>query len=89
MTDLANLERDLLAQVEAAPDEAAVEQLRVTALGKKGSVSELLKTLGRMSPDERRVQSPLINGLRDAVSGAIASFSCSCSSDRNAPAIGA
>ena len=71
MTELATLERDLLAQVDAAADEAALEGLRVAALGKKGSVSELLKTLGRMSPDERRVQGPLINGLRDAVQGAI------------------
>jgi phenylalanyl-tRNA synthetase alpha chain len=41
-------------------------------LGKKGSISEKLKTLGAMSPDERKVQGPLINGLRDAVSNAIA-----------------
>ena len=50
MTDLNQLERDLLAQVEAAGDEAALESVRVSALGKKGSVSELLKTLGAMSP---------------------------------------
>ena len=71
MTDLPTLERDLLAEVEATPDEAALESLRVAALGKKGSVSELLKTLGRMTPDERRVQGPLINGLRDTVAAAI------------------
>ena len=71
MTDLATLQRDLLAQVESTADEAALEQLRVSALGKKGSVSDLLKTLGSMSPDERRVQGPLINGLRDAVAAAI------------------
>jgi phenylalanyl-tRNA synthetase alpha chain len=71
MTDLAALEHELIAQVDSAPDEATLEQVRVAALGKKGSVSELLKTLGRMSPDERKVQGPLINGIRDAVSGAI------------------
>ncbi|MDB5557941.1 MAG: phenylalanine--tRNA ligase subunit alpha [Enterovirga sp.] len=73
MTDLATLERDLLAQVDAAPDEAALETLRIEALGKKGSISELLKTLGRMTPEERRTQGPLINGLRDTVQGAILS----------------
>ncbi|MDB5589862.1 phenylalanine--tRNA ligase subunit alpha [Enterovirga sp.] len=72
MTDLLTLERDLLAQVSATPDEAGLESLRVATLGKKGSVSELLKTLGRMSADERRIQGPLINGLRDAVQAAIA-----------------
>ena len=72
MTDLNQLERDLLAQVEAAGDEAALEAVRVSALGKKGSVSELLKTLGAMTPEERKERGPLINGLRDKVQGAIA-----------------
>ena len=71
MTDLSTLERDLLGQVGAAPDEAALEALRVAALGKKGTISELLKTLGSMTPDERREKGPLINGLRDSVQGAI------------------
>ncbi len=73
MTDLQTLERDLLAQVDAASDETALESLRVAALGKKGSISELLKTLGRMTPEERKEKGPLINGLRDAVQGAILS----------------
>jgi phenylalanyl-tRNA synthetase alpha chain len=72
MSDIQSLERDLLGAIDAARDEAALEQVRVSALGKKGSVSELLKTLGAMSPDERKTQGPLINGLRDRVSEAIA-----------------
>jgi phenylalanyl-tRNA synthetase alpha chain len=71
MTDLNQLERDLLTQVEAAGDEAALETVRVSALGKKGSVSELLKTLGAMTPEERKERGPLINGLRDKVQIAI------------------
>jgi phenylalanyl-tRNA synthetase alpha chain len=71
MTDLNQLERDLLAQVDAAGDEAALESVRVSALGKKGSVSELLKTLGSMTPEERKERGPLINGLRDQVQSAI------------------
>jgi phenylalanyl-tRNA synthetase alpha chain len=72
MTDLSTLERALLGQVEAASDEAALEAVRVSALGKKGTVSDLLKTLGGMTPDERREKGPLINGLRDKIQGAIA-----------------
>src|ERR671913_2582099 len=72
MTDLNQLERDLLAQVEAAGDEAALESVRVSALGKKGAVSELLKTLGSMTPEERKQNGRLINGFRDRVQGAIA-----------------
>jgi phenylalanyl-tRNA synthetase alpha chain len=72
MSDVQTLERDLLAEIERAQDEAALEQIRVAALGKKGSISELLKTLGSMSPDERKTNGPLFNGLRDKVSTAIA-----------------
>jgi phenylalanyl-tRNA synthetase alpha chain len=72
MTDLATLQSVLLADVEAAPDEAALEAVRISALGKKGAVSELLKGLGAMTPDERREKGPAINGLKDALAGAIA-----------------
>ncbi|WP_375462298.1 phenylalanine--tRNA ligase subunit alpha, partial [uncultured Enterovirga sp.] len=65
------LEEDLRQQIEAASDAAELEAVRVAALGKKGSVSELLKTLGRMSPEERRVQGPLVNSLRDSIQAAL------------------
>jgi phenylalanyl-tRNA synthetase alpha chain len=71
MTDLDTLEGDLLRQVADAADEAALDAVRVAALGKKGSVSELLKTLGAMTPDARKARGPLINGLRDRVQGAL------------------
>jgi phenylalanyl-tRNA synthetase alpha chain len=73
MADLGTLERDLLTRVERAADEAALEAVRVSALGKKGSVSDLLKTLGAMTPEERKEKGPLINGLRDKVQAAITS----------------
>jgi phenylalanyl-tRNA synthetase alpha chain len=72
MTEIASLQSDILGQIAAASDEAALESVRVAALGKKGSVSELLKSLGGMSPEERKLQGPLLNGLRDAVADAIA-----------------
>ncbi|MCO4053763.1 MAG: phenylalanine--tRNA ligase subunit alpha [Bosea sp.] len=72
MTDINTLERDTLAAIAAAADEAALEQVRIAALGKSGSISGLLKTLGAMTPDERKEKGPLINGLRDAVSAALA-----------------
>jgi len=72
MTDLNTLKTDLIAQVEAAPDAAALEAIRIAALGKSGQISELLKSLGKMSPEERREQGPLINGLRDAVASRLA-----------------
>ena len=45
MSDLKTLEATLMAEIEAAGDEAAIEAVRVAALGKKGSISERLKTL--------------------------------------------
>ena len=72
MTDLSQLESDLTAEIAAVADLAALETIRVAALGKQGSVSALLKTLGAMTPEERRDRGPLINGLRDRVAAAIA-----------------
>ena len=72
MTDIAQLEKHLLAAVASAKDEAALEAVRISALGKNGSVSALLKTLGTMTPDERRLQGPIINVLKDRVTAAIA-----------------
>jgi phenylalanyl-tRNA synthetase alpha chain len=71
MSDIAQLEQQILADVSGAADEAALEAVRVAALGKSGSVSARLKTLGAMTPDERRQQGPLINGLKDRVTAAI------------------
>src|SRR5262245_27571868 len=72
MADIAQMEQDLLAAVASAKDEAALEAVRVAALGKSGSVSALLKTLGSMTPEERKIQAPAINGLKDRLTSAIA-----------------
>jgi phenylalanyl-tRNA synthetase alpha chain len=72
MTELANLETETLAAIAAAEALDALESVRIAALGKQGSVSALLKTLGAMSPEERQEKGPLINGLRQAVTDAIA-----------------
>src|SRR6202163_2116588 len=71
MTDLAKLESEILSQVAAASDETALEAVRVAALGKKGSISALLATLGKMSPDERKTKGAAINLARDKVSHAL------------------
>ncbi|RUW06561.1 phenylalanine--tRNA ligase subunit alpha, partial [Mesorhizobium sp. M1A.F.Ca.IN.022.05.2.1] len=60
-----------MADIAAAADEQAIEAVRVSALGKKGSVSEMLKTLGAMSAEERQVKGPAINGLKNRVTEAL------------------
>jgi phenylalanyl-tRNA synthetase alpha chain len=72
MADPTTLEQDILGAIAAASDEAGLEAVRVGALGKKGSVSELLKTLGGMTPDERKERGARINSLKDRVTDAIA-----------------
>jgi phenylalanyl-tRNA synthetase alpha chain len=69
--DLEALERDVLARVTAANDEASLEALRVEALGKQGAISALMKNLGAMSPDERKTFGAGLNILKDKVTEAI------------------
>jgi len=71
MTDLNQLELDLINAIGAAETAAAVEDLRVAALGKSGTISGLLKGMGAMSPEERREKGPALNGLRDRVQAAL------------------
>jgi phenylalanyl-tRNA synthetase alpha chain len=71
MDDLVQLESVLAAQIESANDEAAIEAVRIAALGKKGSISEKLKSLGSMSPEERQFQGPAINGLKNRIAEAL------------------
>jgi phenylalanyl-tRNA synthetase alpha chain len=72
MTDIAALQTETLSAIAAAESLDALEAVRIATLGKQGSVSALLKTLGAMTPQERQAQGPAINGLRQAVSDAIA-----------------
>jgi phenylalanyl-tRNA synthetase alpha chain len=67
MSDLAKLESEILSAVAAAADEPALEAVRVGALGKKGSISALLATLGKMSPEHRKTEGAAINAAKDTV----------------------
>ena len=61
------LRQDLSAAIGTAVDLAALEAVRISALGKKGSVSALLATLGSMAPDERKSAGAAINNLKTEV----------------------
>ena len=71
MSDLKTLEATLMAEIAAARDEAAIEAVRVAALGKKGSISERMKTLGAMGPQERQTMGPALNGLKNRIADAL------------------
>ena len=60
-----------LARIADAADLDALEKLRVELLGKQGSISGLLKTLGGMSPEERQTVGPQIQALREGATNAL------------------
>ncbi len=71
MSEMEAIQAKLVSEIEAAADAAAVEALRVSALGKAGSITALLKTLGGMTPEERQAQGPRIHALRETVTAAL------------------
>lgn len=64
---ISSLREDIAGRISEAADLAALEDIRVSTLGKKGSVSQLMKGLGGMSPEERKVMGPALNGLKNDV----------------------
>lgn len=64
MLELENIASEAAAAIEAAPDLAALEQLRVDLLGKKGRLTDLLKGLGALSADERPAAGAKINEVK-------------------------
>jgi phenylalanyl-tRNA synthetase alpha chain len=67
-----DLRQKYLSAVAAASDEAALEDLRVASLGKKGEISLKMRELGGMSPEERQTAGPALNALKDEIGAAIA-----------------
>ncbi|WP_439154339.1 tRNA ligase subunit PheS family protein, partial [Yoonia sp.] len=68
MDDLKAKYLDLIGK---AADEAAIEDLRVQAVGKKGEISLQMRELGKMSPEERQVAGPALNALKDEINSAL------------------
>ena len=70
--DYASTGQEALARIAGAEDLDGVEKLRLEFLGKQGSISALLKTLGAMSPEQRQAEGPQIHALRETVTAALA-----------------
>ena len=71
MDNLESLKSDITDQVAAAADLDALDQARIAALGKKGRVTELMKGLGNLSPDERKQAGQVLNALKSQINAAI------------------
>ena len=69
--NLSAILQEALAAVAAANDIPALEEVRVTFMGKKGSITELLKSLGAMDPEARKLAGQHINELKQQVQDAL------------------
>ncbi|MBS0457975.1 MAG: phenylalanine--tRNA ligase subunit alpha [Proteobacteria bacterium] len=72
MIEVESLTKAAIADIAAAQTTDALEALRVRLLGKQGSVTALLKSLGAMEPEQRKAAGEHINRARDAIGAAIA-----------------
>ncbi len=66
-----DLKSRYLATIAAAASEAALEEVRVAALGKKGEISAQMATLGKMEPDARKAAGAALNALKDEIDAAL------------------
>ncbi len=69
--DLQQLKDEIDAAIAAAEDLSALEAVRVSALGKKGQITERLKTLGGLDPEARKAAGQALNRLKDGVAEAL------------------
>jgi phenylalanyl-tRNA synthetase alpha chain len=71
MSDMEHLRAEVLAAVTAATDLSALENVRVDALGKKGRVTGLMKSLGGMDPEARKAAGQALNILKTEIEAAL------------------
>jgi phenylalanyl-tRNA synthetase alpha chain len=65
------LKAEYLGAIAAADSLEGLEAVRVAALGKAGGITQLMKSLGGLPPDERLAVAPTYQALREAVSAAL------------------
>ncbi|MBP5399967.1 MAG: phenylalanine--tRNA ligase subunit alpha [Alphaproteobacteria bacterium] len=71
MENLQQLENDLLQQIQTAADIKSLEEARVSALGKKGIITEKMKNLGSLSLEEKIAAGKMLNVLKTTIEKAI------------------
>jgi phenylalanyl-tRNA synthetase alpha chain len=71
MNTIDTLKRELVETVKAANDIQSLEEVRVTALGKKGKITDMMKALGNLDPEARKTMGQTLNRLKDEISAEI------------------
>ncbi|WP_146908777.1 phenylalanine--tRNA ligase subunit alpha [Arenimonas daejeonensis] len=72
MSDIESLTRSALAEIESAAGLDALDALRVSLLGKSGSITGQLKQLGALAPEQRKLAGEAVNRAKDTLAGALA-----------------
>jgi phenylalanyl-tRNA synthetase alpha chain len=72
MTDFDPSSNDILGEIAAAPSPAALDEIRVKVLGRRGSLTLAMRELGALSPEERPGAGASLNAARDRVTAALA-----------------
>ena len=69
--DLSEIRGKYIEAVAKAGSESTLEEVRLAALGKKGEISAMMATLGKMSPEERKSSGAALNVLKDEIDAAL------------------
>lgn len=71
MQNLEQIVGEALEAFAATQDPDALEQIKARYLGKSGQITELLKGLGKLAPEERKAAGATINQAKERVEGAL------------------
>lgn len=71
ISDIEAIRSRFQADIDAASDLSSLDAIRVSALGKKGEISMMMRGLGKMSPEEKTVMGPALNGLKNDVAALV------------------
>jgi phenylalanyl-tRNA synthetase alpha chain len=71
MENLDQIKEEVLSAVAAATDSKALDDIRVNALGKKGTITSMMKNMGALSPEERKETGQKLNLVKGEVAQAI------------------
>lgn len=66
-----DLRKKYLDAIAGAMDESTLEDVRVSAIGKKGEVALKMRELGKMTPEERQTAGPALNALKNEINSAL------------------
>lgn len=69
--DIEQIQQDMLRQIESAADLAHLESLRVKFLGKSGDITQELKKLGALPPEERKAAGQRINAVKQDIQSSL------------------